>query len=173
MNVAGIENLPAQGGALLAINHLSRLDGPLIFALLPRPDITGLVSTKYQKNPIFRWLINQIGAIWLNREEADVDALRTARNYLRNGGGIGIAPEGTRSQTGQLIAAKTGAAFLADKAGVPVVPVAIWGTENAVAQVFRLQRPHIFVRFGEPFLLPPLRRQHRDADLQHNTDLMM
>lgn len=173
LDTAGLENLPPEGGILIAINHLSRLDGPLVFALLKRRDVTGLVSTKYQKNLFFRWLVNQAGGIWINREEADIQALRSARDYLRSGGGIGIAPEGTRSRTGQLIPAKTGVAYLAEKAAVPVIPVAVWGTEGAIAALFRLRRPSIHVRFGKPFRLPPVTRARRDEDLQRNTGLIM
>jgi 1-acyl-sn-glycerol-3-phosphate acyltransferase len=86
---------------------------------------------------------------------------------------LGIAPEGTRSLTGAMIPAKTGVAYLADKAGVPIIPVAIWGTEKAVAQLKRLRRPDIHVRFGKPLDLPKLERGDREAALQRNTDLIM
>lgn len=171
--VFGLENLPSQGGILLASNHMSRIDPPLIFALLERQDATALVADKYQRNPFMRWLVNSVGGIWLNREEADIDALRVARSHLKGGGLLGIAPEGTRSRVGALIRAKTGAAYLADKAGVPVLPAAITGTDDAFRQLLRLRRPRISIRFGEPFHLPPVERRSREQDLQRNTDEIM
>ena len=84
-----------------------------------------------------------------------------------------MAPEGTRSRTRSLIQAKTGVAYLADKAGVPVVPVAITGTEKAVSTFFRLRRPPIQIRFGKPFCLQPSERHARGSSLDQNTDEIM
>ena len=101
---------------------------------------------------------------------------------MRNGGILGIAPEGTRSTSGGLMEAKTGVAYLADKAGVPVVPVAITGTDRLFKAWGKLQRPQVTVRIGEPFRLPPLERksratpqerESRGAQLQENTEEIM
>lgn len=149
------------------------MDAPLIFFLVDREDFTALAAKKHQKNPILRWLINGAGGIWLNRDEPDTHAIRVARDYLQKGGLLGIAPEGTRSRTGALIQAKTGAAYMADKSGVPVVPIAITGTEGNLKRVVLLQRPRIKVVFGQPFMLPPIDRNEREAGLQRNTDEIM
>jgi 1-acyl-sn-glycerol-3-phosphate acyltransferase len=173
LRVEGRANLPARGGYILAANHLDILDAPLVFMLLDRDDATGLVAKKYQKNPFLRPLINAVHGIWLNREEADTKALRAARKHLQEGGILGIAPEGTRSPTGAMIPAKTGITYLAAIADVPIIPMAIWGTENGLKRVFTLQRPVINVHIGEPFVLPPVDRQNRDESLEHNTELIM
>lgn len=173
VTVSGMETLPPRGGFLLAVNHLSYMDPPLVFALLDREDVTALVTDKYQKNPLFRWVVETLDGIWINREEADLSALRQARDVLRAGGVLGIAPEGTRSHTGGLIRAKTGIAYLADKAGVPVIPVAISGTDGAIRRALLLQRPRIHVQIGAPADLLPVRREDRDATLQRNTDEIM
>jgi 1-acyl-sn-glycerol-3-phosphate acyltransferase len=144
--------------------------------LVNRKDLTGMVADKYLKHKRYFWirpLVEAVNGIWINREQADFQALRSARDYLKAGYALGIAPEGTRSHTGALIPAKTGVAYLADKAGVPIVPVAIWGTEAAIAQVLRLRRPHVFIRFGPPFNLPKLQRGDRSDMLQSNTVLIM
>ncbi len=169
----GLENLPERGAAILAANHLALVDAPLIFAILRRSDVTGLVGDTHKKNPFLRPLIETVHGIWINRQQADLQALRAAREFLQQGGMLGIAPEGTRSRTGALIEAKTGAAYLADKVGVPVIPIAIWGTENTVKKWRQFSRPQLFVRVGEPFCLPPLARADRNAALQHNTDEIM
>ncbi|MGW8250664.1 MAG: lysophospholipid acyltransferase family protein, partial [Anaerolineales bacterium] len=169
----GLENVPREGGILLATNHLSRIDPPLIFYLVPRDDTTALVADSYRKNPLLRLLVNALGGIWINRQGADFSALRTARAHLQAGRMLGVAPEGTRSHTRALIPAKTGIAYLADKASVPVLPAAIHGTETAFEMLFRLRRPQITLQFGQPFTLPPIDRRHREACLQRNTDEIM
>lgn len=173
IRVQGLENIPAEGGAILATNHLSRLDSPVLFALIHREDLTGLVADTYQKSWFFRWLVNAVHGIWINREEADVHALRAARDYLQSGGLLGIAPEGTRSRSGALMKAKTGVAYLADKAGVPIIPIAIYGTEKVFRELSRFRKPVVNVCIGKPFVLPPLERTNRSAALQQNTDEIM
>jgi 1-acyl-sn-glycerol-3-phosphate acyltransferase len=173
VEAVGLENLPASGGCIVACNHLSRIDPVLVFALGKRKDMTALVADKYKRNPFIRPLIVAVKGIWINREEADFHALKEARQFLRDGGVLGIAPEGTRSHTGALIPGKTGTAYLADKAGVTVVPVAIYGSESAVRQLIRLRRPTIHIEFGKPLTLEPVSRSNRDADLERNTDEIM
>ncbi len=104
----GLENIPGQGPGILAANHLSRLDSPLIFSLVDRTDLTALVADEYQKVFFTHWLVNAVNGIWINREQADLRALRVACSFLEQGGLLGIAPEGTRSKTGALMQAKTG-----------------------------------------------------------------
>lgn len=173
VHVQGIENIPRQGGAILASNHLGRLDAPLGFCLLERQDSTSLVADKYKNSPFFRWIVDTTGGIWINREDADLPAMRAARDLLKKGGLLGIAPEGTRSRNGKLGPAKTGVAYLADKVDVPIIPIAIYGTEKAFQELYRFKRPHLYVNFGEPFYLPPLDRKDREAGMQRNTDEIM
>lgn len=173
LEVIGMEQIPARGGCLVAANHLSILDGPLVFALLQRDDATGLAARKHQRNRFFRWVVNQVGGIWIDQNSADLAALKQARSHLRAGGLLGITPEGTRSPTGALIEAKPGVAFLASQADIPLIPAAITGTETALGLLRRWRRPQIKVIFGAPFYLPPLPRGEREAGLQANTDEIM
>jgi len=173
VQVKGRENLPQSGGYIAAANHLSVIEVPLVYCLINREDVTGLVAKKHQKNTFFRLLIDLMDGIWLNREEIDTRALRTARDHLRNGGVLGIAPEGTRSRTGALLEAKTGVAFLADQARVPILPVAVAGTWQITKEILKLKRPVIKVNFGKPFTLPPVDRMNREQDLKHNTEEIM
>ena len=173
VNVQGKENIPSHGGYIAAANHLSVIEVPLVYCLLGRDDASGLVAKKHQKNTFFRWMVNGINGIWLNREEIDTRALRAARDHLKGGGVLGIAPEGTRSQTGALIKGKTGVAFLADQAGVPILPVGVSGTWQITKKILKLQRPRINVKFGAPFTFPPIDRGERDTGLKRNTDEIM
>jgi len=173
LKITGHDNIPLEGGVILAINHLSIIDAPLIFMLLPRDDATALVADKYKDNLFISIVVNIVNGIWINREEADFQALRVTRAFLKNGGLIGIAPEGTRSTSGELTTAKTGVAYLAYKADVPIVPAAISGTEKAFHDFARLRRPPIRIVFGEPYTLPPLPPRDHSASLQRNTDEIM
>lgn len=176
LQIDGLENVPESGGVILASNHVSILDAPLVFASVERRDLTALVADKYLNNPFISILVQAVGGIWINREAADLRALRLAREYLQAGHALGIAPEGTRSHTGGLIEGKTGVAYLAEKAGVPIVPVAIWGTEVAIHQVLRLKRAPVHIHFGKPFSLTASKRSDRGdrgAALQRNTVRIM
>jgi len=179
LDVQGLGHIPTHGPAILAANHVSIIDAPLVFMLLERSDATGLVADKYLKNPFLRWLVNRVHGIWINRESADFRALRVAVEYLEQGGLLGIAPEGTRSRTAALSPAKTGVAFLAEKAAqsigspVPIVPIAISGTDRAFHELARLRRGRVKVQVGRSFTLPELKKEGRGEALQNNTDEVM
>lgn len=173
LEVYGLENIPPTGGFIICTNHLGLLDAALVFLVVKRKDTTALVAKKHQKNPFMRWLVNGVNGIWINRDEPDSQAVRQVRNHLQNGGMIGIAPEGTRSKTGGLGPAKTGAAYFADKAGVPIIPCAITGTYRDVYHILHFHRLRITMQFGEPFRLPPIVKKHRDECLKVNTDEIM
>jgi 1-acyl-sn-glycerol-3-phosphate acyltransferase len=175
VEMIGYENVPQAGGCIVVSNHLGRLDVALSIVMAQRDDIVLMVAEKYQKYAVWRWLAKELDAIWLNRYEADIYALRLVQKRLRQGELLAMAPEGTRSQSEALIPGRPGAAYLASKTGVPIVPVGVTGTEDRVvkARLRRLQRPHIVIRIGSPFTLPPIERQDRDAYLQVYTDEIM
>jgi 1-acyl-sn-glycerol-3-phosphate acyltransferase len=170
-----LENVPQQGGFIVTSNHLGRLDVPLAYVFLHRSDVTLMVAEKYHKYAIIRWLVKQLDAMWVDRFNADFKALREALNRLKKGGVLIIAPEGTRSKSEALIEARPGSSYLAIKAGVPIVPVALTGTEDrlVVEQLKRLRRPHIHVLVGKPFTLPPFKSQEREQAIQKYTDEIM
>jgi len=169
----GEENIPPTGGVLLATNHMSRMDIPSLFITRNRPDMTALVTTKYLKYPFLRWFIVTANGIWLDRDTADFGAFRKAIEALNEGKAIGIAPEGTRSVTSSLLEGKPGTAMLAIRAGVPIVPVAITGTEDAVAQLKHLKRPHITVEYGPAIPTPVMDRGDRSGQLDKLTTEIM
>jgi 1-acyl-sn-glycerol-3-phosphate acyltransferase len=169
----GLENLPAHGAVIIATNHMSRIDTLLLFINPARTDMTALVADKYQRYPLFKWILNTGGIIWLDRENADFGAMRAAVEALKRGLALGIAPEGTRSQTGQLQEGKPGTALVALRANVPIVPVGIAGSEKYFAKALTLQRPKVTIRFGRPFHLEPLSRERRNEQLEeYSTEIM-
>lgn len=169
----GIENIPDTGGILIATNHLSRMDILVVFMIPNRPEMTALVTTKYLKYPLIRWFIITAKGIWLDRDTADFSAFRTAVAALEQGKAVGIAPEGTRSKSGQLLEGKPGTILLAVRANVPIIPVAITGTIGAFKRLLLLQKPHITAEFGPVIPAPVLERGNRDEQLQKLTDEMM
>lgn len=171
--VRGAENLPSTGAAVLAFNHLGRLDAAMIFILRDRKDFTGWVADKYQKIPFIPTLVKWLDGEWVDREGVDLKAIKWAVAWLKDGHMLGIAPEGTRSLTGALIEARQGVAYLAARTGVPIVPVAITGTESVSTTWRRLRRPRLTIRLGEPFYLPKLQRSTRTQSLQDGTDEIM
>lgn len=175
IEVSGIENLPQAPSVIVACNHIGRLDAGLIYFFTDRRDIIMLVAEKYRKNAFFRWLATSLDGIFVDRFNADMNAMREVLRRLKRGGVLAIAPEGTRSPTGALQQGRDGASYLAAKSGVPVVPVGIRGTEDAIVKqrLKRLQRLHIIARVGKPFTLPPLEGRNREAQLGAFTEEIM
>lgn len=173
IEIEGLENIPPEGGCILATNHLSRIDTPFIFIVVNREDLCALVTDKYRFNPLFALFVNVSDSIWINREIADFQAIRAGLARIRKGAILGIAPEGTRSKTGQLNQAKNGVALLAEKANVPILPVALYGTESAMYKIRTFRKPVIHASFGPVFNLLPVDRNNREEELTRNTDEIM
>jgi 1-acyl-sn-glycerol-3-phosphate acyltransferase len=169
----GVENIPAEGGFLICTNHLSRMDIPVLFTTPNRPKITALVTTKYLKYPLLRWFIVTAEGIWIDRDTADFAAIRKAMQKMDEGYVVGISPEGTRSPNGQLLEAKPGAAMLALRAQVPILPVALIGTEFAVNELRHLRKPYIRVEYGKVIHTPKLDRNDREGQMKWLTDEIM
>ncbi len=169
----GLKNVPDRGGVLLATNHMSRMDIPALFMTPNRPEMTALVTTKYLKYPLLRWFIITANGIWLDRDVADFGAFRKAVEALKAGKALGIAPEGTRSVTSSLLEGKPGTVLLALRAEVPIVPVAILGTEDAVQKLLHFKRPHIQVKYGPAIPAPVLDRSNREGQLDNLTTELM
>ena len=157
VHVDASEAVPMEGPLIMAANHLSRVDPPLIAVGFPRRLLV-FAARKYRTNPFLFLLFELVGCIWVRQSDADLDALKAAVKFLRSGGALGVAPEGTRSQnTNALIKAKSGVAYLASRSGARVVPVAVWGTENAIPSLRRLKRADVWLKVGKPLdlKLPP------------------
>lgn len=169
LHISGRENAPLEGPVLFVTNHLHHLDAPVVGSSLPRMGYV-LAAEKYQGH-IFGPILRIGGAIFINRGEADRRALRQALNALEDGYSLAVAVEGTRSRSGELAEGKSGAAYLANRSGAPVVPVVVWGTEKIIPAWARLRRADVFVRFGEPFYLPEGRA--RSAELDAYTEQIM
>jgi 1-acyl-sn-glycerol-3-phosphate acyltransferase len=152
---------------------MSRMDIPVLFITPTRPEVTALVTTKYLKYPLLRWFIVTAQGIWLDRETADFSAFRQAVHALQQGKALGISPEGTRSVDARLLEGKPGTALLALRTGVPIVPVALSGTEDAIEKLLHFKRPLITAEYGKPIIPPKLDRQDREGQLDKLTTEIM
>ena len=149
VKATGLDLVPRSGPLIVAFNHSSLLDGPLVgvaIARVRRPCF--LAKKELFSRPFLGWFLRSTGAIQLDRGTADHGAMRAALEVLENGGSVAIAPEGTRVKPGEVRAPKLGVSFLAAKTGARVQPVRLVGTER-FPRAFPLE-----VRFGSP-LSPP------------------
>lgn len=170
----GIDKLP-QGNAMLAANHLGRLDTAVLLYALDREDIILAIAEKYKYHPIFGVLGRAVDAVWLNRFEADFSALREILARMKKGGLMVIAPEGTRSKAEALQEGKMGVAFLASKSGFPVIPVSLTGTgdQTVLANLKRFRRSKIRAAAGEPFTVEIPKGRGREQAMREATDEIM
>jgi len=171
--VKGLENVPAKGPYILAVNHLTVFEPPVLLAVMPIKRITVFVGDTWKDRPIIGWLLQAFEGIFVNRGRIDRQALRAALDTLKNEGVLGIAPEGTRSRAGGLIRAKAGIAYIATKANVPILPVGISGQLGAIEKLKRLHRPHLQVNIGQLVHLPALSGGNRGEQLQKYADEVM
>lgn len=174
VSVSGYENLPASGGFIIASNHLGRLDSSLLFYFIDRKDLIMPVAEKYKDHWIFGPLVRSVGGFFINRFDADLQAIREVLKRLKNGGVFVIAPEGTRSKTEALLQARPGVSYFASKTGLPILPVAITGTEDrlVVENLKKFKRSSIHIQVGQTFTLSPIKSSD-DAGLLKATDEIM
>jgi 1-acyl-sn-glycerol-3-phosphate acyltransferase len=154
VRVLGKENLPAEGGYVLAGNHVSYLDPMLLWCVATPPAHFMARSDLFAKQ-FLSWFLPRVWAFPITRDSADRTAIKRATSLLQAGEVVGIFPEGTRRVPGELEAgaseAHAGVAFIALRAGAPVVPVGISGTERALPRGAKIPRfPRVTIRFGSP-----------------------
>ncbi|MGA7096815.1 MAG: lysophospholipid acyltransferase family protein [Acidimicrobiia bacterium] len=141
--------LPA-GPFVLAANHFSHFDPVVVGAAIGRPIRFLAVDELFGVSPLLDWLLHTYGVIPVSRSRLPLGTLRTALDRLRAGEVVGVFPEGTRVRQWGDLPMKRGAAWLAIRAGVPLVPIAISGTDRAFGVDNRLRPGRITVVVGEP-----------------------
>jgi 1-acyl-sn-glycerol-3-phosphate acyltransferase len=150
----GEENVPSASGAILAGNHVSYLDPALLWCGSPRHTHFLAKSTLFEAG-FLGWALPRVWAFPVKRGEPDRAAISTATELLKAGDLVGIFPEGTRKREpasdSELGEAQGGVAFIAMRAGVPVIPVGIAGTDRALPPGKKLPRfPRVTMLYAEP-----------------------
>ncbi|MGD8406355.1 MAG: lysophospholipid acyltransferase family protein [Anaerolineales bacterium] len=174
MDIQNNENIPKDGGFVITTNHLGRLDVSLLFYAL-EGDFILPVAEKYEHHWLYGPIGDAMGGIWLDRFNADIRSIREILARMKAGGILVIAPEGTRSKSETMDEGKPGVAYLAMKAGVPIVPVGLVGTEDRVIikQLKQFKKSDIKIIVGKPFKLPPIQNKNREEVLKQYTDEIM
>lgn len=167
VKLVGRENVPQKGPYFLVSNHLSWTDIPLVPAYLS-DQVVYLAKEELYKSKI-GWLVRFLGAIPVKRGEADRQLLRASDDLLKRGKILIIFPEGHRSDNHQLIQAHAGMGMIALRAGVPVLPVAVCGSERAL----KTFRPRVTISYGEPIVLKPRGAKITKDDILEATDTVM
>lgn len=145
--------VPGEGPLILVANHINFLEVPVVYTRLqPRP-VTGFAKSETWDNRALAYLFDLWGGIPLRRGEADVAAYHLALNALESGKILAVAPEGTRSGSGQLQRGQPGIVTLALRSGAPLLPMVYFGSERFHSNILRLRRTDFQIRVGRPFLV--------------------
>ena len=168
----GLEHVPAEGPALIMINHIAFID-PLTVVISLKRNIVPLAKKEVYDYPLIGIFPKIWGVVPVSRGEVDRQAIRKVLNILDAGEIVLVAPEGTRGP--QLKAAKEGIAYLASRSGAPVIPTAIEGTEPFPALRFTpaWKTSGAVVRFGAPFRYREAYRRAGREDLHKMTNEAM
>jgi len=163
--VFNAERVPLQGGVILASNHASFLDPPLVGSGLKR-DINYLARESLFRYPGIGALLRSWNAVPVDRDGGGAKGLKTILNRLLDGNGIILFPEGTRTLDGRLQPAQSGIGLIVIKSAAPVVPVRVFGTFEAYGKhVGFFPRPHrLAVKYGRPMNFEALRAEAKNCD---------
>jgi 1-acyl-sn-glycerol-3-phosphate acyltransferase len=165
----GMHNIPARGPVLLAANHQSHLDPPLVGVCCTKRPMHFLARAGLFKNPIFGWLISAVNAVPIREEAGDLAAIRQILDRLSEGAPVLVFPEGSRTYDGAQQPFKRGIALLLKRAKCPVIPVAVEGCYDAFPRWSkrpRFARARVAVMIGEPISPEDLLAQGPEAALE-------
>ena len=173
VHVAGEENIPYGKPYVAAMNHVSIYDPPFVAAFWPEQlEIIGAIDV-FMK-PGQGQLLRLYGVIPVHRGDYDRSLLTRIIAILKSGMPLLIAPEGARSHDTAMRRARPGIAYIVEKTGVPVLPVALVGTtEDFWQRARRGEKPPLEMRIGRPVMLPPVESGDKHAARQRNADLVM
>ena len=180
VDAQGLEKIPMEGPLIFVTNHVTAFEIPPLRMLLHSHGARTLAKAEAWENRFMGWVLDQWESIPIKRGESDMAALRTSLQVLKDGGMLGIMPEGTRSGDGKLGRGNAGITVIALKSGAPILPMAFWGVEKAKANVKRFRRTDFHFRAGDPFTLErptgKLTRQDRqrmaDDVMRHIAELL-
>src|SRR6516225_5564867 len=162
--VFGAENVPLKGGVILAANHASFIDPPLVGSGLKR-DINYLARESLFRFPGIGALLRSWNSVPVDREGGGAKGLKIILDRLLDGNGIILFPEGTRTADGLLQPARSGIGLTVIKSTAPVVPVRVFGTFKAYGWNLTIPRPYrLMVKYGRPMNFAALRAEAKTCD---------
>lgn len=165
VRITGLEHVPLEGPVIIACNHVSLVDPPLMaVSIASRRRPFGMGKKELFDKPLLGWWLRNTGNIRLDRSGDATSAMKAALDVLLRGGCLAIYPEGTRVKPGETRAPKAGVSFLSARTGAPVVPVRVLGTAE-FPRKFPLE-----VRIGAP--LAPPKSEDRETGLAYAKALM-
>ena len=157
--IYGADQVPQRGGLIVVANHASDFDPPIVSNCVRRP-VSYMAKEELFKVPVLKQAIRAYGAYPVKRGSADRSAIRAALQQLENGWAVGVFLQGTRTPDARIPEPKLGAAMLAAKAQVPLLPVSLWGTQAIVQKGKKLPRSvPVTVRIGTAIAPPPSTRR--------------
>jgi 1-acyl-sn-glycerol-3-phosphate acyltransferase len=174
-HIKGRENIPSAGGLIFVSNHLNNADPCIISGALDRRVVT-MAKKEMFKWPVVSIMFHMIGAFPVDRQSADLGALRQAQRVVGNDLILLMFPEGTRSRDAQLHRGFAGAALVAYRTGAPMIPIAITGTEKLKWPLLFFKPffgPRVTMTFGEPFYPPAVERITSEAARTVTDDIMV
>lgn len=153
--IYGADQVPRQGPLIVVANHASDFDPPILSNCVGRP-VSFMAKEELFRVPVLAPAIRLYGAYPVKRGSADRSAIRAGLKQLEAGWALGVFLQGTRTVDGRISSPKLGAALLAAKAQVPLLPVSLWGTEAVLPKGSKLPQPKpITVRIGSVIAPPP------------------
>jgi 1-acyl-sn-glycerol-3-phosphate acyltransferase len=172
--VVGAENVPRKGPLIICPSHSGTLDPPMVPAFTPRGDTWSMAKSEYFKGGLTEFFFRRYHAFPVVRHSADRTALRVSFDLLKAGHALIIYPEGTRVESGVLATPEPGAGFIAQKAGVPILPVGLTGTRECLPKGGRWpRRVPVSITFGKPFLVAAKRPDGTRVSHQEAADAIM
>lgn len=173
LKVVGKENIPSSGPYIIIVNHMSKADPPLVLLSMPDVQMRFFAGENWERHLIVGPMLRWTGGIFIKRGTVDRKALAEASVALEEGFIFGLAPEGTRSRVGELIRARNGAAYMATRVSVPILPIGIVDTDLIAQNLPKLRPTEMEVRIGQPFHLPDPDKESRGSELAAYTHYLM
>lgn len=170
--VIGRQNIVSKGPLIVVANHPSLVDPPLVGTILKR-EAFFMAKDGLFRSRLSGWLLKALGAFPVNRSQLNRKALKKALEALNSNKVLVVFPEGGRSSNGRMKEALPGAALLASRYGVPVLPIGVVGTEKVASFTSLFRRYRIKVVVGEPFYLPPGKDKTDREQLTGLTNMIM
>lgn len=166
IRLEGAEHIPAAGAVVLIANHIHAFDPIVVGVAMERP-VHFLAKKELFKGNLIRWFFIKLRCIPVDRDNTDRSALRRAVEVLKNGGVLGVFPEGTRSLDNEMLPFKSGGSYIASQAPCMILPMAVTGTER----LLHYRQKPVTLKIGEPFPYAALTGEKRKDTLERITKM--